>query len=336
MKKIFIVLGGVLLTVPLFAQTSQNPNSSGTSQQNPQSTHSNTTPNQNNSIDQKQNLSDLAARMMNNTMQAKNAVENRDSQDALQYIGRASRDLSQLRGEQPDSKLVAIYSELTDAWVIGPVLNHQPANMSSQNQSSSSQQQNQNASNQTAHGQNMPAQQQSQNMNRSNSSNQSNQPGQQAQSNQGSMTPGVAVRDVRGRYTGVWLDTTADNAHLNAARDAIKAGNYQAADQALSAVQDSLIIETVSGDVPLLKARENLILAKDAAQRGDQAEEQAALRAVSNALAEYGQNNGRHANDAQQLGREISRSSSSNVSTDQINSWWNEVSGWSAPAPSAG
>lgn len=282
-NKISIALGSVLLSVPLLAQPQ-----SSTQPKQSQSEQNQSSQNQNSH--RKEQLSSLSARMLNNTAQAKIAAENQDKQDALMYIGRAQRELQQIRGERSD-KMVPIYSEVTDVWVLGPMLN-------------------------ARHGQQPEA--------------------SQAPPTQNTQNHGIAVRDVRDRYTGIWLDTEGDQAHLQAAENAIHSGNFAAARSALSAVQDSLVVERVSGDLPLMQARENLVLAREAANRGDHAEEQTAIRAADHALREYAKDNGRHAQQAQQLCQQMTQQASSNVSANQINQWWNEVSDWTSPAPARG
>lgn len=306
--KIFIALGSVLLSVPLLAQAqsstqakpSQSEQNQSSQMQNNQTQNNqnlnNQNQNQNQNTTRKEQLSDLSAQMLNNAAQARIAARNQDKQDALMYIGRAQRELQQIRGERSDSKMVPIYSEVTDVWVLGPVLNARGPQQSAVNQEAPS----------------------------------------NPQSNQSAQNHGIAFRDIRDRYTGIWLDTSGDQAHLEAARNAIDSGNFAAARTALNAVQDSLVVERVSGDLPLMKARENLILAREAANRGDHAEEQTAIRAADHALREYAKDNGRHAQQAEQLCQQMTQQASANVSANQINQWWNEVSDWTNPGPARG
>ena len=147
----------------------------------------------------------------------------------------------------------------------------------------------------------------------------------------------VAVRQVVGNYTSVALDLNLAKTHLQAAQQALNNGNTQAALQALRGVQDSVLESSVATDLPLLRARENLMLARAAVNQGEYGEAHAALRAASQALATYDQSGGSHANAAQQLRNQIAsynqsiRQNHANASA-QIESWWNQVSGWETPA----
>src|SRR6185503_14956085 len=75
-------------------------------------------------------------------------------------------------------------------------------------------------------------------------------------------TTHTTVRNVEGEYTSVALDVEAARDHLNMASQALQQGNFQKADEALQAVQDSVVVTTVAADLPLLRARENLALAR--------------------------------------------------------------------------
>jgi len=146
-------------------------------------------------------------------------------------------------------------------------------------------------------------------------------------------TTHTTVRNVEGEYTSVALDVQAARDHLNMASQALQQGNFQKADEALQAVQDSVVVTTVAADLPLLRARENLALARESAQDGHFGETQAALRAASRALAEYAGNSGPHANDARSTRSQIDNFSQSlqqnhTDAVSKIDQWWDQTTDW--------
>ena len=146
----------------------------------------------------------------------------------------------------------------------------------------------------------------------------------------------TAVRDVQGQYTSVALDVQAAKDHLNVANQALQQGNFQKADGALQAVQDSVVVTTVAADLPLLRARENLALARESAEDGHFGETQAALRAASRALADYANNSSPHANDVRSLRSQIVSFSQSlqqhhTDAVSKIDQWWDQTTDWMVP-----
>ena len=143
----------------------------------------------------------------------------------------------------------------------------------------------------------------------------------------------VAVRKVVGEYTSVWLNAKAAKAQLQSANDALKNGDMQAADRALEGVQRSVVLEFVAADMPLLKARENLMLARRSANSGNYAQAHSALQAASNALSTYEKAGSAHATDAQKLRSEIDSYNKSieqnhSDSASKIEAWWNQTTDW--------
>jgi len=143
----------------------------------------------------------------------------------------------------------------------------------------------------------------------------------------------TTVRNVEGQYTSVALDVQAAKNHLNTARQALQQGNFQGADEALQAVQDSVVVTTVAADLPLLRARENLALARESAEDGHFGETQAALKAASRALANYAANSGPHANDARTIRSQIvnfnqSLQQNHTDAVSKIDQWWDQTADW--------
>ena len=139
------------------------------------------------------------------------------------------------------------------------------------------------------------------------------------------------MQDARAEYTSVSLDTGMAKQRLNGAKTAMENGNLQEADNALAAIQEGVELTTVTSEMPLLKGRQNLALAKSMAQQGRPAKRM--LQAVSDALAEYEvRHSALHANEAANLRQEIDTSTGP-VSADKIDRWWNQVAGWMSQSP---
>ncbi len=150
-------------------------------------------------------------------------------------------------------------------------------------------------------------------------------------------TRAVGVHEVVGDYTSVALDDTAARAHLQAAQQALNKNDWKTADQDLQAVEGSVIVESVAADMPLLRARENMVLARDSAKAGHYRQAQAQLRAASRALASYEQTSISHRQQAEQLKSEIdsyaqSMSTNHSDAPSRIESWWNQTTDWVTPA----
>jgi len=75
----------------------------------------------------------------------------------------------------------------------------------------------------------------------------------------------------------------------------------------------------------LLKARQNLILAKALAQQGR--DPSGPLKVAADALAEYAAISSDHASDAAKLRNEIEANLAS-ATTDKIDSWWSQTASW--------
>ncbi len=146
-----------------------------------------------------------------------------------------------------------------------------------------------------------------------------------------------AVRQVAGQFTSVALDVQGADEHLLAAKQALQAGNFQKADEALRAVQDGVVATSVEADFPLLRARENLMLARESAEDANFGEAHAALEGASRALASYATSSSTHANDARMLKSQIDRYDQSirqnhNGAVQKIEGWW-DLDGGSDRAP---
>lgn len=141
------------------------------------------------------------------------------------------------------------------------------------------------------------------------------------------------VHQVAGDYTSVVVNTTVAKNNLATAKTALENQNLKIADDALADVQEGVQIEASEADMPLVKARENLILARSNAREGKYGEAQAALQAASKALGSYAQENGPHASAARDLQQQMDsgdkdlQQSHANI-VPEINQWWNTTADW--------
>jgi hypothetical protein len=153
-----------------------------------------------------------------------------------------------------------------------------------------------------------------------------------------SNTPPAAVREVAGDYTDVAVSTTVAKTNLQAARTAIQQGKLKIADKALADVQQGVSMESIEANMPLSRARENLILARSAAENGNWTEVHAALAAASNALVGYSNAGRPHSAEAKSLQQQIDAydktvQQNHNDAVAKINAWWNTTSDWTPYHP---
>jgi len=148
----------------------------------------------------------------------------------------------------------------------------------------------------------------------------------------------AVVHQVAGDYTDVAVSTKVAQTNLQAAKAALERHDLKQADLALSDVQQGVSIESVEANMPLARARENLILARTAAEKGNWTEVHAALTAASKALATYGNENRPHSADAKSLQAQIDSydktvQQNHNDVVAKINQWWNTTSNWTPYQP---
>lgn len=141
------------------------------------------------------------------------------------------------------------------------------------------------------------------------------------------------VHQVSGSYSVMEVDTDGATAHLNAAKKALNNGDWNTADRDLAAVQDGVVFASYKSDMPLVRAQENLILARQDVNKGNYHAAHAALASSAKALGAYVQEGGTHASDAKNLQQQIQSydqnivNSHSNADS-KINGWWNTASNW--------
>jgi hypothetical protein len=144
----------------------------------------------------------------------------------------------------------------------------------------------------------------------------------------------AVAHEVSGIYTSVVVNTTVAKNSLAAAKAALSRGDLHTADSALADVQEGVQIRSDKADMPLEQARENLVLARASARNGKYEKAQVALRTASQALSEYADEGGPHANEARALREEIDKycrnlQQNHMDAVAKINRWWNTTAEWS-------
>lgn len=323
MMKIVLPFGMALAMVAVQAQTpnQKTPNGGYTHAPSTQNTSSaqQTLPARNrNMTSARARLSNEVGDLLNATQEARVALESQNKKDAEFHIDHALQQANMIRSTSPNRHFVQLYDELDSYSVLAPIMSQRAA----------------------ARAGNAPANQQAAN-NQQSANNQSSDASHIANSttanNNNTKAPDEAIREVAGQFTSVALDVKGADEHLMAAKQALQAGNYQKADEALRAVQDGVVVTSVEADFPLLRARENLMLARESAQNGNYEEAHAALEGASRALANYAMTSGRHANDARMLKSQIDSYDQSirqnhNDAVQKIENWWDQTAGWITPA----
>jgi hypothetical protein len=146
----------------------------------------------------------------------------------------------------------------------------------------------------------------------------------------GATSQPMTVKSNVGQVTYLAIDLDASKRRLDAAKMAIRNKNDQAAEDSLAAIGSNLIALSVSTDLPLLTAREDLALARTALQKKNNQAAQTDLRQASQALTAYAAS-GPHAADARTLAGEIDTGMGSPAtSTQTVDSWWTRVKDWFA------
>jgi hypothetical protein len=97
----------------------------------------------------------------------------------------------------------------------------------------------------------------------------------------------TAVRHVEGEQAVGKLDIASASVHLATAKTALAANDWTAAGNALGAVQSSVVRQEYQGSLPLLKAQQNLSLARSRIAEGKFKDAVSPLRAAAQGLAEY-------------------------------------------------
>ncbi len=144
----------------------------------------------------------------------------------------------------------------------------------------------------------------------------------------------TSVREVEQTTTTSLLDVSSAAERLSAAASAIESGDWSTADSSLAAIPQSVIRSQSDGHMPLLKARENLQLARARVLEEKYKDAEAPLRAAADALAAYARiSRGPQAEQAQAmrtaieaLAKEIG--SRHDGALERIDSWLDPVTQW--------
>jgi hypothetical protein len=147
-----------------------------------------------------------------------------------------------------------------------------------------------------------------------------------------------SVRGVDGETITARLDVTAAADRLPAAQAALASGDWNAADAALGAVENSVSITQTTGNMPLSMARKNLELAKTRALEGKYDDAELPLKAAAEALGDYENRfTGQQAADIEaarqaMLGFAAHVAHEHDGALDRINAWLDMLRRWSDPA----
>jgi hypothetical protein len=97
----------------------------------------------------------------------------------------------------------------------------------------------------------------------------------------------TSIREVEGDVTTDRLDVAQAVAHLDAAEAALGRSDLVAAGSALTAVNNDVVRTKTRGDLPLLKVRENLELARSRIMEGNVKASAPPLRAAAEGVAAF-------------------------------------------------
>lgn len=315
------------IAVPGYAQSSSSNSKSSKSSDQAQSQAAKTNDQTSQSNpQQKMKVSKEAVHALRLTDQARQALINKDQNRASTDVDQALSLLNQVEQKMPVNKndnthVVPIFAELEQTSFLQPVL--------------------------TAKGQSQGQQQSAANngakSNSSSSNSQSASNSQQSSSSganalpQSDQPPGNApevVKGVEGGFSYIALDVDAAREHLQAAKQALKNNDAGKADLELARAQESVDAGTIATNMPLVRARENLSLARSDVKSSSYSQAKADLTAAANALKDYAKDTqAPHAQDASKLSGQIQSAASSiqsshTASSQKIDNWWNQLANW--------
>lgn len=136
------------------------------------------------------------------------------------------------------------------------------------------------------------------------------------------------------RHTRTILDVALAEAGVAAAESAVQEGNWEIADRALRNVQAGVAHHAVEVDLPLVRARTNLVIARDALDAGFVEEAKAALQITGDALERYERGVGENrAERAKSLREQIDQfaqelTGQTEGAQEQLTAWWQEITSW--------
>lgn len=315
------------IAVPGYAQSSSSNSKSSKSSDQAQSQAAKTNDQTSQSNpQQKMKVSKEAVHALRLTDQARQALINKDQNRASTDVDQALSLLNQVEQKMPVNKndnthVVPIFAELEQTSFLQPVLTAK----------GQSQGQQQSAANNGAKSNSSSSNSQS-----ASNSQQSSSSGANAlpQSDQPPANAPEVVKGVEGGFSYIALDVDAAREHLQAAKQALKNNDADKADLELARAQESVDAGTIATNMPLVRARENLSLARSDVKSSSYSQAKADLTAAANALKDYAKDTqAPHAQDASKLSGQIQSAASSiqsshTASSQKIDNWWNQLANW--------
>lgn len=315
------------IAVPGYAQSSSSNSKSSKSSDQAQSQAAKTNDQSSQSNpQQKMKVSKEAVHALRLTDQARQALINKDQNRASTDVDQALSLLNQVEQKMPVNKndnthVVPIFAELEQTSFLQPVLTAK----------GQSQGQQQSAANNGAKSNSSSSNSQS-----ASNSQQSSSSGANAlpQSDQPPANAPEVVKGVEGGFSYIALDVDAAREHLQAAKQALKNNDPGKADLELARAQESVDAGTIATNMPLVRARENLSLARSDVKSSSYSQAKADLTAAANALKDYAKDTqAPHAQDASKLSGQIQSAASSiqsshTASSQKIDNWWNQLANW--------
>lgn len=315
------------IAVPGYAQSSSSNSKSSKSSDQAQSQPAKTNDQTSQSNpQQKMKVSKEAVHALRLTDQARQALINKDQNRASTDVDQALSLLNQVEQKMPVNKndnthVVPIFAELEQTSFLQPVLTAK----------GQSQGQQQSAANNGAKSNSSSSNSQS-----ASNSQQSSSSGANAlpQSDQPPANAPEVVKGVEGGFSYIALDVDAAREHLQAAKQALKNNDAGKADLELARAQESVDTGTIATNMPLVRARENLSLARSDVKSSSYSQAKADLTAAANALKDYAKDTqAPHAQDASKLSGQIQSAASSiqsshTASSQKIDNWWNQLANW--------
>jgi len=313
----FLLALVLCFVVPAPAQSSSSTNAKNTNATSTNNSQNINNSQQSNNSQQKMDLSKKAVHALRLTAQARQDIINKNQTQAKTDVDQALTLLNQVaqKNNTSGTDIVPIYAELEQTTFLSPVLTAKN-NTQSQQQSASNNSSNSNTSNSNTQ---IPQNTQSSALPQSDQPNTAKRPD--------------VVNWVEGGFSYIALDVNQARQHVQAAQQALNRNDAGQADIELARAEQAVDTGTVQTNMPLVRARENLTLARTDVTNGRTKDAKAELTEAANALNSYAANpQAPHANDAKNLAQQIKSSSASmtnnKTASQKIDNWWNKVADW--------
>lgn len=263
-------------------------------------------------------VSKTAVQALRLTDQARKALIGKDENRAQTDVAQAIKQLDEVDRKLPNSStgnthVVPIYAELEQTSFLAPALDAKNTTQRQDEKTNSASNSTQNSPTTQAKNDSSPS---------------------LPQSDEGTTNAPEVVKWVEGGYSYIGLDVNAAREHLQAAQQALKSNKPGNADLELARAEGSVVTGEIQTNMPLVRARENLSLARVEIQQGKYAKAKADLNAAGKTLANYSNDNmAPHAKEAKTLASNI-RSMANTItekhtgSDHRIDTWWNELANW--------